>query len=286
MRFNRMIAVVLISALTFTLCSCSSRGANPGASQPAKPQPASTEPALATVKGADSVKVLMEKSLEFYHTGNYAAIADVHDRQAWIAWFLMEDIYRDDDTLTLEQAMDKAALLFTDAETLQAKDPELAELLLEEFDVEDRQEFLNDYMEDIKYDYQEGELSEDEPDAERAAQMLEDWDKGVAYMFEHYPELTEYAEAHWIAFDLESVMKLLQKDDSFGLDQREFERFRGLECEYSPEKIHVNDDGICGFDLGSVIEENDVWEVTMLYCVRNEVYYLIGYSYAVGSLGG
>lgn len=285
MRFNRILTVVLISALTFTLCSCSSKGTKPGASQPGTPQPASTESALPKVKGADSVKVLMEKSLEFYHTGSYSAIADVHDTQAWLAWFLMEDVYQDDQKLTLEQAMDKAALLFTDAETLRARDPELAELLLDEFDVEDRQEFLNDYMEDLKYDYQEGELSEDGPDAERAAQMLEDWDKGAAYMFEHYPELTEYAEAHWIAFDLDSLLKLLRSETSFDLDQR-LERFRELECEYSPDKIHVNDDGICAFDLGSVVEDNDVWEVTMLYCVRNEVYYLIGYSYAIVSLGG
>lgn len=286
MRRNRIISAVLIAALALTLCSCSSKGTKPGASQPGTPQPASTESALPTVKGADSVKVLMEKSLEYHHTGSYAAIADVLDKQATFAWFLMEDIYRDDDTLTLEQAMDKAALLFTDAETLRAKDPELAELLLDEFDVEDRQEFLNDYMEDLKYDYQEGELSEDGPDAERAAQMLEDWDKGAAYMFEHYPELTEYAEAHWIAFDLDSLLKLLRSETSFDLDQRDLGRFRGLECEYSPDKIHVNDDGICAFDLGSVVEDNDVWEVTMLYCVRNEVYYLIGYSYAIGSLGG
>lgn len=286
MRRNRIISAVLIAALALTLCSCSSKGTKPGASQPGTPQPASTESALPTVKGADSVKVLMEKSLEYYHTGSYAAIAEVHDRQAWLAWFLMEDIYRDDDSLNLEQAMDKAALLLTDAETLRAKDPELAELLLDEFDVEDRQEFLNDYMEDLKYDYQEGELSEDGPDAERAAQMLEDWDKGAAYMFEHYPELTAYAEAHWIAFDLDSVLKLLRSEATFDLDQRDLERFRGLECEYSPDKIHVNDDGICAFDLGSVVEDNDVWEVTMLYCVRNEVYYLIGYSYAIGSLGG
>lgn len=286
MRFNRMIAAGLILALTITLCSCSTTGKKAGGSRPPATQPAATESALPKVKGADSVKVLMEKSLEYHHTGSYSAIADVHDTQAWLAWFLMEDVYRGDQKLTLEQAMDKAALLFTDEETLRARDPELAELIAEEFDFEDRQEFLNDYMEDLKYDYQEGELTENEPDAERAAQMLEDWDKGPAYMFEHYPELTEYAEARWIAFDLESLMKLLEKGPASDLDQRDLERFRGLECEYSPEKIHVNDDGICSFELGSVVEDNDVWEVNMLYCVRNEVYYLIGYSYALGSLGG
>ena len=284
MRIRTMIAVLLISALLLGLTACGSSGGQPGF--PSSAQPASSEAAAPAVQGADSVKTLMEKSLEYFHTGDYSAIADVHDRQAWVAWFLMEDVYREDDGLDLTRAMEKAALVFTDGETLRARDPELAELLLDEFDVEDRQEYLNEYMGEIRNAFQNGDITEDHPDYARLSQMLTDWDKGVDYMFEHYPELAEEAEAHWIVFDLDGALEMLRSDAAFDLSARNLDRFRELECEYSPEKVYVGSDGICSFDLGSVVEDNDVWEVTMLYCVRDEVYYLIGYSYVLGSLGG
>ena len=293
MRIRSLFAILLIAALALTLTACVGKlpveDLIPGTGEaPISTAPATTaapEPAIPAVKGADSVKTLVEKSLEYYHTGDYSAVADVHNRQAYLAWFLMEDVYRD-EKLSFDQALEKAALLFEDAETLRAADPELADLILEECDVEDRQEFVNDFMEELRDDYQEGALTEDEPDAERVAQMLEDWDKGAAYMFEHYPELTEYAEKHWIAFDLESALKLMQNYSRFDLNKRELERFRELDCEYSPDKISVRNDGISEFDLGSVVEGSDVWSVSMLYCYRDDAYYLIGYSYVLGSLGG
>ena len=293
MRIRSMLAILLIASLLLGLTACGGTlpvdglSTAPAATEMAAPATtAAPEPAIPEVQGADSVKTLLEKSLDYFHSGcDYSRIADVHDQQAYLGWFLMDDLYRDED-LSLEEAMDKAALLFGDAETLRAKDPELAEQVMEEMDAEEPEEFLSDYMNELRDAFRSGEITEADADYEHLSQLLTDWDKGAAYVFEHYPELLEHAEEANVAIGLDGAMKLMRKFTRFELYNGGLERFAALETEYRPENTYVDSSGICSYDMGSVVEGYEAWSVDMMYYVRDGVYYLIGYSTALGSTGG
>ena len=306
MRFRSIVVLILIAALAFSLTACggtslptaaptapAGQDSNPAPSAPAAteapPAPETTAaPAEAYIRpqGADSVKTLIEKSLEYFRSGcDYEKIADVHDQQAYLGWFLMDDLYRDED-LSLDEAMEKAALLFGDAETLQAQDPELAELVMEEMDAEEPEEFLSDYMNELREAFRNGEITEADADYEHLSSLLADWDKGADYVFEHYPELLEQAEEGNWAIGLEGALKLLHKFGRFELYTRDLDRFAALETEYRPENTYVDASGICSYDMGSVHEGYEAWDIDMMYYVRDGVYYLIGYSTALGTVGG
>ena len=71
------------------------------------------------------MKTLLEKSLDYLHSGcDHSKIADVHDQQANMAFLLVIMLYDSDfatetvTEITWDQAMERAALLFEDAETL------------------------------------------------------------------------------------------------------------------------------------------------------------------------
>ena len=49
---------------------------------------------------------------------------------------------------------------------------------------------------------------------------------------------------------------------------------------------HVNANGICAYDMGYVVRDYEALSVTMLYYVRDGRYYLIDYTYSIGSMGG
>lgn len=295
MRIRFFPVILLIFALVAGLAGCGASesplpfGTLPGVQDSGAAAPETTAaPAAAVpaVKGADSVKTLLEKSLDYFHSGcDYEKIADVHDQQAYLAWFLMEDLCRN-EKLTLAQAMEKAVPLFGDAETLQAQDPALAEALMEEMDAEDPEEYLSEYMGELRDAMRNGEIPKDHPEYERLSAMLADWDKGADYVFEHYPEILEDAEQRYIALGLDGALKLLRKFARFEDYNRDLNRFRDLECEYSPENTDVNPNGICSYDMGSVVSGNEVWSIGMMYRVEDGVYYLIGYSVVLGSMGG
>ena len=159
-------------------------------------------------------------------------------------------------------------------------------LVLEETDAEEPDEYLNDYMSELRDAIRSGELTEDDPNYEKLSAMLGDWDKGADYVFEHYPELLERAEERNQAIGLEGALRLMQKFARFELYNGDLQRFRELETEYRPENTYVDASGICSYDLGKVEDGNDVWMVDMMYYVKDGTYFLIGYSVAVGSKGG
>lgn len=291
MRIRSLVIILLILALTVSLTACGGTlplptEPNQAANTDAPATAASPEPAIPVVQGADSVKTLLEKSLDYFRSGcDYSKIADVQDQQAYLGWFLMEDLYRDED-LSLEEAMEKAALLFGDAETLQAKDPELAQLVMDEVDAEDPEAFLSEYMNELRDAFRNGEITEADADYQRLSQLLADWDKGPVYVFEHYPELLENAEEANMAVGLDGALKLMRRFARFEIYHSGLERFAALETEYRPENAYVDASGICSYDMGSVQEGYEVWSVDMMYYVRDGVYYLIGYSTVLGSAGG
>ena len=311
MRIHSFLCVLLIAALLLGLTACGVRGGEEGAppfnvlpTAPADAQnsmapsvpetapaaettQAPTEPAspVPQVNGADSVKTLIEKSLEYFRSDcDYEKLADVHDQQAYLGWFLMDDLYRDED-LSLDEAMDKAALLFGDAETLREKDPELADLVMDEMDAEEPEEFLSDYMNELRDAFRSGEITEADADYEHLSGLLADWDKGPDYIFEHYPELLERAEEANMAVGLDGALKLMRKFARFEV-YNTLSQFRDLETEYRPENTYVDASGICSYDMGYVAEGNNAWSIDMMYYVRDGIYYLIGYSISLGTVGG
>ena len=48
----------------------------------------------------------------------------------------------------------------------------------------------------------------------------------------------------------------------------------------------MDESGVCSYDMGYVVDGYDAWSVDMLYYVKDNLYYLIGYSYVLGSTGG
>ncbi|MBQ5959659.1 MAG: hypothetical protein IJL53_03225 [Firmicutes bacterium] len=236
--------------------------------------------------GADSVKTLLQKSLDYLHSGcDYSLIEDVHDPVAYLAYFIMEDFYEDEE-LSFKEAREKAALLYTDAETFKSKDPKLAEMIMDEMDVEDPQELVNEYMTGLRDAIREGKITQENSNYDKFSSMLEDWDKGTDYIFEHYPELLQQIQERGIVFDLEGAMEKMRSFGRLELYHGDLEQFQTLECEYRPENIYVEESGFCSYDMGKVIDGNDVWYISMLYYVENEVYYLMGFDLVVGSMGG
>lgn len=415
----RIIALILIAVLTAGSFACGGKGDRD------TPQSANETEIIAglpAAKGADSVKTLMEKSLQYFRSGcDYNVIADVHDQQAYLALLLKEDFYRDRN-LSFAEAMDKATLLFGDADALLKADPELAQMVYDETDAMDPDEYVSEYMNDLRNAMRNGEISESNEHYDRYRKMLEDWDKGAAYMLEHYPELTErekpeytayttmyiytntendqagsdpdatvnligtsqeilksnrflrvvadrfneehpeYANrnitadslsemisvsipsgtklirvevktedrnlsadiANTIAFyapdeivditkaggasiveyatvpnessgthltkntipiGLEGALQMMRRFARFEFNDN-LKRFGTLECEYRPENTFVGEDGICSYDLGKITEGSDVWEISMLYYVKDSTYYLIGFQTSIGSIGG
>ncbi len=292
---KRVLSLALVLILVFGLAACGGKEAPagtlpvgeliPGADIP----PASTEapaPALPAPHGADSVKTLLEKSLDFFHNGcDYSKIEDVQDPVGYLAYFFLEDFY-DDGELSFAQAREKAALLYGDAETLRTQEPGLAEEIMEEVDAEDPEEALSEYMNSLRDAFRNGDITQEDPNYDKLSALLADWDKGADYIFEHYPELMENAKANGAVFGLEGAMEALRQFARFERYNDDLKRFQTLESEYRPENTYVNEEGWCSYDMGQVIEGNDVWSIDMLYYVENGTYYLMGYSIVVGSMGG
>ena len=293
---KRILSLTLILIFVLGLTACGGTlpvpptGGQPGQETQAAPETtaAPAAPDLPQPKGADSVKTLMELSLDYFHSGcDYSKIAEYHDPRAYLAYFLMEDFY-DEEEMSLDQAMEKAALFYGSAEELQEKDPWLAEQVMEELDAMDPEEALNEYMTGLRDSFRNGEITEDNPNYEKLSAILADWDNGADYVFEHYPELLQSARDRGMVFGLQDAMEQMQRFGRFELyrSTEEDEKFRDLECEYRPENTYVDPSGICSYDMGYVVEGYDAWSVDMMYYVRDGLYYLIGYSYAVGSVGG
>ena len=291
---NRFVLILLVLSLLLGLTACGgltsvtpigSQGEQEGQAPESTAAPG---PVLPQPKGADSVKTLMEISLDYFHSGcDYSKIAEYQDPRAYLAYFLMEDFY-DDEDMSLDQAMEKAALFYGTAEELQAKDPELAANLKDEMDFLDPEEELSEYMVGLRDAFRNGEITEDNPNYEKLSQMLTDWDKGADYIFEHYPEFLQNARDRGVVFGLQDAMEQMQRFGRMELyrSPEEDEHFRELECEYRPENTYVNSDGICSYDMGYVVDGYDAWSVDMLYYVKDNLYYLIGYHYVLGSTGG
>ena len=293
---KRILSLTLILIFVLGLTACGGTlpvpptGGQPGQETQASPETtaAPAAPELPQPKGVDSVKTLLEISLDYFHSGcDYSKIAEYHDPRAYLAYFLMEDFY-DEEEMSLDQAMEKAALFYGSAEELQEKDPWLAEQVMEELDAMDPEEALNEYMTGLRDSFRNGEITEDNPNYEKLSAILADWDKGADYVFEHYPELLQSARDRGMVFGLQDAMEQMQRFGRFELyrSTEEDEKFRDLECEYRPENTYVDPSGICSYDMGYVVEGYDAWSVDMMYYVRDGLYYLIGYSYAVGSVGG
>lgn len=218
-------------------------------------------------EGADSVKTLLEISLDYFHSGcDYSKIAEYHDPRAYLAYFLTEDFY-DDEDMTLDQAMEKAALFYGSAEELKAKDPQLAEMVLEELDAEDPNEALSDCMTGLRDDFRSGDITEDDPNYEKLSQLLADWDKGADYVFEHYPELLQDARDRGMVFGLEDALVQMRSFGRFELyrSHEEDARFKDLECEYRPENTYVDGSGVCSYNMGCIIDGCDAWYADVIY---------------------
>ncbi|MBR7011245.1 MAG: hypothetical protein IKI02_10125 [Oscillospiraceae bacterium] len=293
------LTLILIFVLGLTACGGGEKQPSPSGGKPGESQaapdtaaaPAETAapaPALPQPKGADSVKTLMELSLDYFHSGcDYSKIAEHHDPRAYLAWFMMEDFY-DEEDMSLDQAMEKAALVYGSAEELETKDPRLADMIRDEMDVEDPNEALSEYMNDLRSAFRNGEITEDNPNYEKLSALLTDWDKGADYVFEHYPELLEGQRERGYCFSLEEALEQLRRMARFEIfrNREADEIFKTLECEYRPENTYVDESGVCSYDMGYVVDGYDAWSVDMLYYVKDAQYYLIGYHYVLGSTGG
>lgn len=290
---TRFIAMMLILCLVIGLAACGEGDKVPGtALEQTVPETAAAAPSVAPAqpqpKSASSVQELVELSLDYFHSGqDYAIIQDYQDPQGYIALLLMEDFLRDQD-LTLAQAMELAALFYGSAQELEQTNPSLAALLMEQMNVTSPDEFIQMFMAGLRDNFQSGAITSEHPNYDKLSQMLIDWDKGTDYIISHYPELLDSARDGGMAFSLEDAIEKMRRYGRMELSNTAdtTEIFRDLQCEYRPENTFVGSTGLCGYPMGTVEFESDVWSVDMIYYVKDAEYYLIGYSYLVGSLGG
>ena len=299
---TRVILIALVLSLLLGLTAC---GGIPPVTPPVSGQPGretqaapeATEapaPVYQRPQGADSVKTLLEKSLDFLHGDcDYSKIADVHDQLANMAFLLIIMEYGSNyatETVTeisWEQAVERAKLLFLDAETLRAKDPALADKVMEWNGARDPAEFVNWLVEAIREDFRSGTINESDPNYEKLSQLLTDADKGTDYIWTNYPEFFQEVQAPGMVIGLDGALERMRRMADLREDYDDLAHFKTLELEYRPENSQPGRNGnIYSYYMGSLIDGHSTWSIDMLYYVENEVYYLIGFDYAVGGVGG
>ncbi|MBR7011244.1 MAG: hypothetical protein IKI02_10120 [Oscillospiraceae bacterium] len=302
---TRVIPIILILSLLLGLTACGGKegqptptGVQPGKETQTAPGTTAAPDALAPVyqrpQGADSVKTLLEKSLDFLHSDcDYSKIADVHDRLANMANLLIIMEYGSNfatETVTeisWEQAVERAKLLFLDAETLRAKDPALADKVMEWNGARDPAEFVNRLVEAIREDFRSGTINESNPNYEYLSQLLTDADKGADYIWTHYPEMFQGEKDAGAVIGLDGALERMRRMADLREESGDLAHFKTLELEYRPENSQPGRNGnIYSYYMGSLIDGHSTWSIDMLYYVENEVYYLIGFDYAVGGVGG
>ena len=299
---TRVIPIILILSLLLGLTACGGNenqpsGGKPGESQAAPGTTAAPDapaPVYQRPQGADSVKTLLEKSLDFLHSDcDYSKIADVHDQLANMANLLIIMEYGSNfatETVTeisWEQAVERAKLLFLDAETLRAKDPALADKVMEWNGARDPAEFVNRLVEAIREDFRSGTINESNPNYEYLSQLLTDADKGADYIWTHYPEMFQGEKDAGAVIGLDGALERMRRMADLREESGDLAHFKTLELEYRPENSQPGRNGnIYSYYMGSLIDGHSTWSIDMLYYVENEVYYLIGFDYAVGGVGG
>ncbi|MBQ4290548.1 MAG: hypothetical protein II719_05065, partial [Clostridia bacterium] len=205
----------------------------------------------AAPKGADSVRTLLDKSLQYLHSDmDYGKIKDVHDPVAFLAEYFIKDAY--DYDLTFSQAYEKAELLFGSAEELKAKDPDLDARIRDEIDFMEPDEVVNEFMTHLRDALREGDIDTNHPKYELYSKMLADWDKGADYVISHYPEFEEELESRRIPLGMDGALKLLQKYARFEYYNNDYHWFKDLQAEYRPENTYIGEDGVCSYDIGNI----------------------------------
>ncbi|MBQ1677916.1 MAG: hypothetical protein II062_00090 [Oscillospiraceae bacterium] len=302
---TRVIPIILILSLLLGLTACGGKegqptptGVQPGKETQTAPgttaAPDAPAPVYQRPQGADSVKTLLEKSLDFLHSDcDYSKIADVHDQLANMANLLIIMEYGSNfatETVTeisWEQAVERAKLLFLDAETLRAKDPALADKVMEWNGARDPAEFVNRLVEAIREDFRSGTINESNPNYEYLSQLLTDADKGADYIWTHYPEMFQGEKDAGAVIGLDGALERMRRMADLREESGDLAHFKTLELEYRPENSQPGRNGnIYSYYMGSLIDGHSTWSIDMLYYVENEVYYLIGFDYAVGGVGG
>ncbi len=275
-------ASVFLFAVLLCLAVCQAAGAE-------IPETQEPESAIQVATGADSVRTLLEKTAEcIQNDGDYSMIAGVHDQQACMAYHLIIMLYDSDfvtetvTEITWDEAMEKAALLFGDTETLSEKDPDLAERIKSRMHVIDPDEAVNTYMSRLREAFRNSEIAQDDPSYEMLSAMLTDWDKGTDYMLEHYGEFlsSELGAEHPIGMD--KAIKVFR--ESVHLDYgRYLKYFKDFQIEYHPENSDIGNNGtIFHYDIGTVSDpDGDGIRLKMIYYVKDTVYYLIDYNFTI-----
>ena len=301
---KRILSLALVLIMVLGLVACGqSRPTGPaeaGGTAPALPITLPTEApeteAAGYVRpaGADSVKTLLEKSMDFIRSDcDYSKIADVHDQLASMAFLLIIMEYESDfatetvTEITWEQAMERAKLLFLDAETLRAKDPALADKVMEWTNAQDPTEFINHVLASIREQFRDGSIDETHPNYEKLSQLLADADKGADYIMTHYPEIFDGARANGAIFGLEDALEKLRSYSDMSGEKEDLAHFKSLELEYRPENSEPGRNGsIYRYYMGSLVDDHSTWGISMLYYVDGETYFLISYDMIVGGTGG
>ncbi len=281
MKIRSLICILLVAAAVFGLAGC--RG-------DAGKEPETDDQTAAPVRGADSVKTLVEKTLSFLHNGcDYSLIADVHDQQACTAVAMIAALYYTSydsegfTEFTWEQALEKAGLILGDEKTLREKDPELVDRMLKRFRVMDLGEYYKAMAEEIRSSMKEGYLKPGDEGYEKWYQFLVDSDKGTEYLTEHYPEILEEARKNSQCFSLNDVQDEFRKYASGWTFNSDLRHFKDLTAEYSPENAREGrNGGIYRYDLGRIGVGEDVYGIYMNYVVKDGRYYIVDYSVWVG----
>lgn len=283
MKLRNLTALLLAAAMLFALAACTSTGStgNGGSSS------GTQAPAFVLPKGAASGQELMNQVSSWINNGCQSEdIASVLDPRAMLAFFLVEDLYRDDPSVTFDDCLTKAELILAGEEALRAGDPELYALLEEEMELSDCREDLEEYLDDLRWDMRNGYLTSDDPEYAEASQLLTDWEQGLDFVIEHHPELVEQMRDRGVFLTVEAGLEWLAMRMDPANDREHLLPLAPLSCEYQPENVYVNQRGYCVIRLGSYPDGNNVWEVDMIYYVRNDTYYLAGFDMTVGAMGG
>ena len=85
--------------------------------------------------------------------------------------------------------------------------------------------------------------------------------------------------------ELNDAIEILCKYVRFERENAGISRYKDLKGDFSSDNIESGD-GCNRYDMGSVLDDNSSWRLTLVYYFENGLYYLISFDETVGGIGG
>ena len=307
MKMNRLLCMLLVCLLIVACAGCSKEGSvtpppdgsltpppdgsltlqPDGSAAQTDPSPNPTDPKPALV-GAATPEELVEHIAAFFHGGCQGSeLEGYYNPDAWLVYLLADEDKLPDSADTMESAMDVIAKMHEGEQALRAAYPAFAQELMDEFDLEDGEENLQEFFDDLAWDLENGEISAEDPDYDTLRRMVADRDKGTDYLCANYPDFLDLIHQHGICLGLQDGLDYIL---AAAADLRwlgdDSESFRDSEFTFDSSRVFGHSYGFFSTQISSADLPSNPLLMDMIYYCADGRYLLANLKLVVSSYGG